>query len=389
MPTAESRAAGLEIAPGAPPLAADRGGEPRLEGLPLVAAHALTRLGPRGDGRGLWRYAAAIPVEPSHAMRLSLGEGATPMISAADPALPDVRLKLEFLSPTGSFKDRGAVVLVASALSRGASALIADSSGNAGSAIAAYAARAGLPCQVFVPAATSAGKRAQIAAYGAELVLVEGDRTATADAARAAVRERGAFYASHVYDPYFLQGTKTFAFEVWEQLGGAPDAVVLPCGNGTLVLGAAIGFQELHAAGLIDRLPALIAVQSAACAPLAQAWSEGTEKPAAIAAERTMAEGIAIPHPARGAEILAAVRSSSGVILTVTEEEIAAAARDLARRGLLVEPTGAVPWAAVLAGRGSAPRDAWEWQRTRDLLSGTAIVPLCGSGLKSPVAAMG
>ncbi len=361
----------------------------RPEGLPLVAAHALTRVGRRADAGGLWRYAAAIPVEPSHAMRLSLGEGATPMISAGDPGLPDVRLKLEFLSPTGSFKDRGAVVLVASALSRGASALVADSSGNAGSAIAAYAARAGLPCQVFVPAATSPGKRAQIAAYGAELVLVPGDRTATADAARAAVRERDAFYASHVYDPYFLQGTKTFAFEVWEQVGGAPDAVVLPCGNGTLVLGAAIGFRELHAAGLIDRLPALIAVQSAACAPLSTAWSQGAASAAEITAEPTAAEGIAIPRPARGAEILAAVRASAGVMLTVSEDEIAEAGRDLARRGLLVEPTGAVAWAAVLAARVSSGADAPGWQRARDLLEGTVVVPLCGSGLKSPGSAAG
>ncbi len=311
-----------------------------------------------------------------------MGEGATPLVASGEPG---VWCKLEFVSPTGSFKDRGAVVLVAAARARAAPALIADSSGNAGSAIAAYAARADLPCRVFVPAATSGAKQAQIRAFGATLELVAGDRTATAEAAAAAVRTGDAMYASHVHDPLFLQGTKTFAYEVWEQLSPLPDALVIPAGNGTLLLGAAIGFAELHAAGLIPHRPALIAVQAGRCAPLAGAWRAGSGAPEQVQARTTVAEGIAIPRPARGAEMLRAVRETGGCVLAVSEEAIAPAMADLAARGMLVEPTAAVPWAAVRAARRLGPSGAEgpEWARARELLAGTTVVPLCGSGLKT------
>jgi threonine synthase len=316
-----------------------------------------------------------------------MGEGGTPLI-AAGPEHPGLRLKLEFVSPTLSFKDRGAVVLVASALERRADRLIADSSGNAGSAIAAYAGRAGLECRVFVPRGTSAGKQAQIRAYGARLEEVDGDRTATTDAAIGAVAQTGAMYASHIYDPLFLQGTKTFAFEIAEQMRGVPDAVVVPVGNGTLLLGAARGFRELHAAGAIDRTPALIAVQSDRCAPLAVAWERGEPAPATVRAEPTLAEGIAIPRPVRGAQILAAVRDSGGCVVSVREQAIEPARRELARKGLLVEPTAAITWAAALLargeslGNGAGPNGAG-WEPARTLAAGSLVVPLCGSGLKA------
>jgi threonine synthase len=350
------------------------------ESLPLQAAGSLATLPASTPGTGMWRYAPAIPVAPIPG--LSMGEGGTPLVASG---LTDVWCKLEFVSPTGSFKDRGAAVLVAAARARAAPALIADSSGNAGSAIAAYAARAGLPCHVFVPAATSTAKQAQIRAFGAALELVPGDRTATAEAAADAVRAGEAMYASHVHDPLFLQGTKTFAYELWEQLPAPPDALVIPAGNGTLLLGAAIGFAELHAAGLIARRPALIAVQAAHCAPLAAAWWSGSGEPAEVVARPTAAEGIAIPRPARGRAILEAVRESGGCVLAVPEAAITPAAADLAARGLLVEPTAAVPWAAVRAARGDGPGsdEGRAWTRARQLLGGSTVVPLCGSGLKT------
>jgi threonine synthase len=369
--------------------------------LPEMTADALRDLPPKRAGdRGLWRYRNCIPVSEQIGTSLSLGEGLTPLVGAGGELplgedlaplgageLPGVSIKLEYLFPTLSFKDRGAVVLVASALQRGARALIADSSGNAGSAIAAYAARAGLPCTVFVPAATSPGKREQIQAYGAALEPVPGDRTATSVAAIEAVRRTGAMYASHVYDPYFVQGTKTFAFELWEQSGGVPDVVVVPVGNGTLLLGAARGFGELHRAGLIGRPPALVAVQSERCAPLARAWAIGAGEPVGVEAGDTVAEGIAIARPARGAQILAAVKDSGGCIVGVPEAAIAPAQADLARRGLFVEPTAAVAWAAVLLIRrhsalASVAADNRAWDTARALGIGRLVVPLCGSGLK-------
>src|SRR3984885_2818934 len=228
----------------------------------------------------LWRYAEALPIdEPAD---ISLGEGMTPLVTA--PEDPGVMLKVDYLMPSGSFKDRGAVLLAALARRLGVPRMVADSSGNAGTAVAAYAARAAIPCEVYVPAATSAGKVAQLRAYGATVRQIPGSREDTADAAADAADQPGTFYASHVYHPFFLQGMKTYAFELWEQLGGRlPATLVLPVGNGTLVLGAYLGCRDLLDQGLIGRMPAIVAVQAAGCAPLAQAFRDGAALPAAHA----------------------------------------------------------------------------------------------------------
>ena len=320
----------------------------------------------------LWRYAEALPIdEPAD---ISLGEGMTPLVTA--PGDPGVQLKVDYLMPSGSFKDRGAVLLAALARRLGVARMVADSSGNAGTAVAAYAARAGIRCEVYVPGATSAGKVAQLRAYGAAVRQIPGSREDTADAAAEAADQPGTFYASHVYHPFFLQGMKTYAFELWEQLGGRlPATLVLPVGNGTLVLGAYLGCRDLLDQGLIDRMPAIVAVQAAGCAPLARAFAGGQAEPAVIDGQPTIAEGIAIARPARGAQILAAVRDSGGAIVTVTDDQVGAAHAGLARAGLYVEPTAAACWAALQAGlidTGPRPDGA-----------PTAIAPLCGSGLKS------
>ena len=187
-----------------------------------------------------------------------------------------MRLKLDFLMPTLSFKDRGAVVLATLASALGVRSALTDSSGNAGTAAAAYLARAGIPCRVFVPEATSPAKLAQMRAHGAEITLVAGTRADTAAAAREMASQPGIFYASHVFHPYFLHGVKTYGYEIWEQSGGLlPDTVVVPAGNGTLVLGCHLAFRELVEAGLAVRMPTLVAVQAAACAPVAEAFRSG------------------------------------------------------------------------------------------------------------------
>jgi threonine synthase len=320
----------------------------------------------------LWRYAEALPIPEPH--DITMGEGLTPLVTA--PAQPGVALKADYLMPTGSFKDRGAVLLAALAARLGVIRLVADSSGNAGTAVAAYAARAGIACDVYVPADTSAGKVGQLRAYGATVHQIPGTREDTARAAARAADEPGVFYASHVYNPVFLHGTKTYVLELWEQLGGRlPDTLVLPVGNGTLVLGAYLGSVELRDQNLIDRLPRIIAVQAAGCAPLASAFHDGLPVPSDITPHGTVAEGIAIARPARGSQILAAVRSSGGAIVTVTDDAVRAAHTSLARFGLYVEPTSAVCWAAIQAGLvPAAPRHDG---------APAVVVPLCGSGLKS------
>ncbi|SEC58518.1 threonine synthase [Streptomyces sp. TLI_105] len=317
----------------------------------------------------LWRYTEALPPLP-YGPEVSLGEGRTPLVRLTD----SVSAKLDFLMPTLSFKDRGAVMLAAHARRLRPRTVLADSSGNAGTAIAAYGARAGLDCVVYVPGGTSPKKLEQIRAHGARVVEVPGDREATARAAREAADEPGVFYASHVHNPYFLHGTKTYVYELWEELGGRlPDTIVVPVGNGTLLLGAALALDELHRHGLVDTRPALVAVQAAAVSPLAEAFHAGAEDLARPADARpTLAEGIAIPAPPRARQILRAVRATGGTFLTVTEDQIRTAQRDLARRGLFVEATGVACWAAVST---APPRP------------GLTVVPLCGAGAKTGLAA--
>lgn len=299
-----------------------------------------------------------------------MGEGFTPLLRERFGAL-EIGLKAEFASPTLSFKDRGAVVLVAHALARGVDRLVADSSGNAGTAISAYAARAGIECRVYIPASTSEAKLAQMRAHGAQVTLVDGTRNDAANAAIADVTSTQTYYASHVYSPFFAHGVKTYGYEVAEQLGWkAPDTLVVPVGNGTMLLGVQLAFAELAAAGIIESRPRIVAVQAARCAPLASAFAAGrtTVRPAD---GKTVAEGIAIAHPARGAQLLEIVRESGGWFVTVDDDEILEARSRLAARGLYVEPTAAAPLAGALKASALGAE------------LGSTVAPLSGAGLKS------
>jgi threonine synthase len=305
---------------------------------------------PIPEGRampGMWRYAAALPsVGDGRPGRVSLGEEATAAISVA----PALWLKLEGSLPTGSFKARGAATMIGVAAGLGVNRVVVDSSGNAGAAVAAYSAAAGIGAEIFVPEATDPGKAAAIAGYGGDVLTVPGDRAETARAARARLSSGDAWYASHVYQPAFHHGVKTLAFELHEQIPGVDTGtVVVPAGNGTLVLGLWIGFRELQACGRVAGVPALVAVQAERCAPLAGLAPSGP----------TAATGIAISSPPRGGQVRAAVVASAGRVVTVDEAAIGRAMSSLARVGVEVEATAATAWAgmAVLdkAGIGLTP----------------------------------
>jgi threonine synthase len=319
---------------------------------------------------GLWRYAAALPAVAA-ADRLRLGEVLTPLVPADLGGLP-VLLKLDHLLPTGSYKDRGAAVLMSRLRTLGVTEVVEDSSGNAGAAIAAYSAAAGIDCTILTPATNSPAKLAQIRAYGAHLVPVPGDRAAVA--AAALERAEATFYASHNRQPLFLAGVATVGFEIWEQLGHrAPGSVIVPAGHGSLVLGLARAFEALRAAGAIETLPEIHAVQSEAFPALASALRSGAMDIEATGGEApTLAEGIACREPIRGRAVLAALRASGGGAFTVTETEIRDALLGLARSGFYVEPTGAVAAAGLrrLASGGGVP-------------PGPTVVVLTGSGLKA------
>jgi len=292
----------------------------------------------------MWRYREALPIE-DEASIVSFDEGFTPLVEQEINGRA-VLVKQDHLFQTGSYKDRGASVLISKAKELGIREVVEDSSGNAGCAIAAYCAAAGIRCHIYVPDSTSPAKLAQIKSYGAVLHRIPGSRTDTARAVMAAAEE--CFYASHSWHPFFFQGTKTFAYEVCEQLGWhAPAAIVLPVGNGTLLLGAYLGFEELCRAQVIDRMPKFVAVQAVNCAPLAKAFSAGMAEAAPVEDKKTLGEGIAIAKPARATQILSAVRVSGGRFVTVTEDEIIAAFKQMCARGYYIEPTSAATIAGV------------------------------------------
>lgn len=316
--------------------------------------------------RTMWRYREAIPIDSDEHI-VSFDEGYTPL-TPHSLAGSQILLKQDHLFPSGSYKDRGASVLISQAKALGVESVVEDSSGNAGAAIAAYCAQAGIQCDIYVPESTSPAKLEQIRAYGAELHLVPGSREDTADAALHAAE--GRFYASHVWNPYFFHGTKTFAYEVWEQLGGtSPDEVIIPTGNGTLLIGASIGFSELKDAGLIEKLPRLIGVQAENCSPLYRMWRDNLDALPDTPTSPTQAEGIAIAAPARAKQIVDLIRSSDGEVITVTESEIQTAYRQMVRKGWFIEPTSASAIAAACKRPVPDP--------------GTVVIPLTGHGLKS------
>jgi threonine synthase len=319
--------------------------------------------------RSLWRYAAALPVQVSDP--ITMGEGLTPLISRTWRAVPAL-FKLEQLSPTGSFKDRGASVMLSILRAQGVTRVLEDSSGNGGAAIAAYAAAGGLKAKILVPASTPPGKIVQTRAYGAEVELVAGTRQDVSDAA---MRQAATiFYAGHNWQPFFLQGTKTLAYELWEDLGfNAPDNVIAPAGAGSNIMGCDIGFGELLARGEIARLPRLFAAQPSNCAPLHASFTAGLDDLRPVEVSPTIAEGASIARPPRAREVLAALRRSRGATVALSEAAIETALFELARIGLYVEPTAALAAAAF----------------TRLLDEGAiqpaerTVVVLTGSGLKA------
>ncbi len=294
---------------------------------------------------GMWRYREALPAFEEV---ISLGEQATPLVPVAPRELgrEGVLFKCEYTLPTGSYKDRGAATLVSYLKSVGVEEAVEDSSGNAGASMAAYCARSGISLKVFCPQSASAGKLTQIRLYGAELVRVPGPRPRATEALLEHVEATGSAYASHLWHPLFLEGIRSMAYEIAEQLGwAAPDFVLCPVGAGSILLGLFEGFSDLLAAGVIARLPRLVAVQAANVAAVCDAVRTGAVRvEPACDPQPTLAEGIALPAPVRDREVLHAIRASGGTAVSVVEEEIAAGAATLGKAGFCVEPTSAVVW---------------------------------------------
>ena len=351
------------------PLDRPRWSGPRHAPLLLTPLPGIARAGIDTATRSLWRYRAALPFQPDDP--ITLGEGMTPLLRRTLHGAT-AYLKCEWIMPTGSFKDRGASVMLSLLRAQGITAVLEDSSGNGGAAIAAYAAAGGLAATILAPASTGPAKLVQMRAHGATLQLVPGTRQDTADAA--VRRSETIFYASHNWHPFFLHGTKTLAYELWEDLGfRAPDNVITPCGAGSNVLGCEIGFAELQRAGAIATIPRIFAVQPAHCAPIAAAFLAGADAPVPCEIHPTIAEGTAIAQPIRLHEVLGVLRETRGGAVTLAEREIADSMFALARIGLYVEPTAAQAvgaFAKLLAAGTITPQQ-------------TTVLVLTGSGLKA------
>ncbi len=314
----------------------------------------------------LWRYREALPIENDKHI-VSFDEGFTPLIKEEFSG-KKVVLKQDYLFPSGSFKDRGATVLISKIQELGIKNVIEDSSGNAGAAIAAYCAKAGITCDIYVPDTTSPGKLMQIQQYGANLHAIPGSREDTATAALQ--KAQTTYYASHCWNPFFFHGTKTSVFEIIEQLGwNPPDTLIIPVGNGTLLYGTYIGLKELRQEKIIDCLPKIIGVQAENCAPLAVAWKKQRFTADQVVPKKTIAEGIAIQNPVRAKDIVSAVKETKGDIITVSENAIIEALHETHRKGYFIEPTSAV----AVAG----------FKKYHLRNDERVVVPLTGHGLKA------
>ena len=330
---------------------------------------------------GLWRYAHFLPLASgSGASPVTLGEGGTPLVPlprwGERHGLRRVYAKLEYVSPTGSFKDRGAAVVVAKAAEWGIGRMVEDSSGNAGASIAAYSARAGIACDIFVPAAAPTAKVRPIERCGANVRRIEGTRADVTTAALDAVGDGESYYAAHNLNPYFTEGMKTAAYEVLESLDyQAPDHMILPVGGGSLFVGLWRGCQEWRSWGWVQSAPRMHVAQSTGCAPLVKAYQQGSDEPAPVDRQPTVAGGIEVLAPPRGRDILSIVHESAGSAVAVDDAAILVHRELLATlEGLDVEPTAAVPLAglAALAREGIVGSDE------------TVVACLTGSGLKDP-----
>lgn len=318
------------------------------------------------EAPGLWRYRHMLGL-PADAPVVTLGEGNTPL-EWREAFGRWVAFKLEYLNPTGSFKDRGSAPLTSFLRSRGVDAAVEDSSGNAGASFAAYAAEAGIRARVFVPDYASGPKRAQIEAYGAQLQPISGPRSKASEAVLQAA-ETGAIYASHAYMPFGLPGYATAAYEMYEQIEGAPGAVIVPAGQGDFLLSIGRGFQALQRVGLIEHVPRLVGVQALACAPLWAVFRYGAAGLGWVTEGETLAEGVRIRHPIRGDITLQMILENDGLFVAVEEADILPGRDELARLGFNVEYTSAIVWSALA-------------QSIKELPDPVAVV-LTGAGFKS------
>lgn len=308
----------------------------------------------------MWRYREMLPVAEDE-QPISLGEGATPLLEcgrlAKELNVAALYVKDEAQNPTGSFKARGMSVAVTAAKRLGARSLVAPSAGNAGGALAAYGARAGLPVRVYVPRDTPALLLEEMEGYGTQVVLVDGLIDDAGRFAAEHARDSGAFNVATFREPYRIEGKKTMGYELVEQLGGVPGTIVYPTGGGTGLVAMWKAFEELERLGWIDaRRPTMISVQARGCAPIVDAFERGEESAARVENARTIVWGLRVPGGIGDRLTLRALRESRGRAIAVSDERALAGMDELHRtEGIDATEEGGATLAALrdLLGAGS------------------------------------
>ena len=314
------------------------------------AASTLTLEALKSRPRTLWRYAEVLPNDPP----VSLGEGMTPLVHAkrlgASMGLERLFVKDEGLNPTGSFKARGMTAAVTRAKQLGAKALAAPTAGNAGGALAAYAAAAGLPAVIVMPADTPSANVMECQAFGAQVVKLNG---LISDCGKyvAERKEREGWYdVTTLKEPYRVEGKKTMGYELWEQFGGKlPDVIFDPTGGGVGLIGMCKAFDEMQEMGWIGtERPRMVAVQATGCAPIVRAWEAHQNSAEFFPNAATIASGLRVPGPLGDLLILSMLRQTKGTAIAVTDDEMLEAGKELAsKEGVLAAPEGAATVSAA------------------------------------------
>ncbi|MDK2383593.1 MAG: pyridoxal-phosphate dependent enzyme [Candidatus Korarchaeota archaeon] len=321
----------------------------------------------RPEGRGVWRYRCMMPSPLRTASPVSLGEGGTPMLRRSLGGV-EAWLKLEYLNPLGSFKDRGVSVVATLARLMGYEALVEDSSGNTGLSTAGYAAAAGMRARIYVPRDAPQGKKQLVRLLGAS--LVEADTRG--DAARLAEEElrAGEYHVAHTWNPWFIEGTTTIAYEAAEDASwSVPDAVVAPVASGTLFLGIYYGFERMKMLGMVDAgPPRMIAVQALGTTPIYRELHG--EEPQGSS---SLVDALRVASPPRLREIAEIIRRTGGDVIIVGDGDVMRSLRELVRGGLVVEPTSAAAHAGLVKALGEGLVERGE----------RILVPLTGTGFKT------
>jgi threonine synthase len=329
---------------------------------------------------GVWKYREILPIDDDRFIT-SLYEGGTGLHHCKrlgrELGLKKLYVKNEGENPTGSFKDRGMTVAISKARELGKKRMVCASTGNTAASLSAYSAKAGLESVVFVPAGKVArGKMLQVVIHGARIFQINGDFDQAMKSVTELTEQRKGFYLMNSLNPFRLEGQKTLAYEVCDQLNNkAPEVLLLPVGNGGNISAIWKGFSEFHDLGIVTGRPKMIGIQAEKAAPIATAVKKGLDRITPVANPQTLATAIRIGSPINWTKVLMAIRESEGTAETVSDREILAAQTDLAaKEGIFVEPASAASIAGLRKIRESGEIEASE----------VVVCVTTGHGLKDP-----